>query len=197
MAPQARVMVQREPVRADRTYRLEPLSADSEKLANIDMLSVNKGDRIQYRLFNESDRPVYAAVFSSDNAGRLLVMNSQIENDAGAMSVAIAPGENLSVPSPGTFGWAVSGPIGLGETLIIFSEKPFARTQTAIEEGMQQVRNASPIRVLLNPLSVAQAVLEDLHAASIPGVEKLGISTDDLALDVNVWASLSFVYRVV
>ncbi|MEG3976043.1 caspase family protein [Microcoleus sp. herbarium8] len=197
MAPQAKVMVQREPVRADRTYRLEPMSADSEKSTNIDMLSVHKGDRIQYRLFNESDRPVYAAVFSSDNAGHLLVMNSQIENDPGAMSVAIAPGENLTVPGAGTFGWAVSGPIGLGETLIIFSEKPFTRTQTAIEEGMLQVRNASPIRELLNPLIVAQAVLEDLHNASIPGVEKLGISTDDLALDVNVWASLSFVYRVI
>jgi hypothetical protein len=62
---------------------------------------------------------------------------------------------------------------------------------------MQQTRDALPIRVLLNPLNVARAVLEDLHAASIPGVQKVGISTDDLALDVNVWATLSFVYRVV
>ncbi|MBE9187223.1 caspase family protein [Microcoleus sp. LEGE 07076] len=198
LAPQARVMVQRSPIRGDRTYRLEPLSADSEKSANVDILSVNKGNRIAYRMYNESERPVYAAVFSSDRAGRLLAMNYQSENDAaGGMSRAIAPGENLSVPAAGAFGWEVSGPIGLAETLIIFSENPFARTLAVLEEGMPTVRNASPIRVLLNPLSVAQAVLEDLHAASIPSVQKVGISTDNLALDVNVWASLSFVYRVV
>ncbi|MGB3263371.1 MAG: caspase family protein [Microcoleus sp.] len=198
LAPQARVMVERSPVRGDRTYRLEPLSADSEKSANVDILSVNKGSRIAYRMYNESDRPVYAAVFSSDNAGGLMAMNFQSENDAaGGMSRAIAPGENLSVPTFGAFGLEVSGPIGLAETLIIFSEKPFARTLAALEEGMPPVRNASPIRVLLNPLKVAEAVLEDLHAASIPSVQKVGISTEDLALDVNVWASLSFVYRVV
>ncbi|MBE9093158.1 caspase family protein [Tychonema sp. LEGE 07203] len=198
LAPQARVMVERSPVRGDRTYRLEPLSADSEKSANVDILSVNKGSRIAYRMYNESDRPVHAAVFSSDNAGGLMAMNFQSENDAaGGMSRAIAPGENLSVPTAGAFGLEVSGPIGLAETLIIFSEKPFARTLAVLEEGMPPVRNASPIRVLLNPLKVAEAVLEDLHAASIPSVQKVGISTEDLALDVNVWASLSFVYRVV
>jgi hypothetical protein len=91
----------------------------------------------------------------------------------------------------------VSGPIGLVETQIIFSEAPFDRTLAALEGGMQQVRDAQPIRVLLNPLQVARAVLEDLHAASMTGAMNAGISTDDFALDVNIWATLSFVYRVI
>ena len=95
----------------------------------------------------------------------------------------------------GAVGLAVSGAIGLTETQIIFSVAPFDRTLAAIEAEMQQTRDTLPV-VVLNPLTVARAVLEDLHCASIPSVQKLGISTDDLALDVNVWATLSFVYRV-
>ena len=196
LAPQARAVAQREPVRADRTYRLEPLSAETEKSANIDLLSLKNGSRINYRLYNESDRPVYAAVFAIDSAGRLLAVNSDGLNANGGMSRAIVPGENLSVPAAGAVGLAVSGSIGLAETQIIFSVAPFDRTLAAIAAEMQSTRDTLPV-VLLNPLTVARAVLEDLQAASIPGVQKVGISTDDLALDVNVWATLSFVYRVV
>ncbi len=197
LAPQAPAVAQREPVRAGGDYLLEPLRGEGEKSVKSYILSVKKGDRFQYGLYNESDRPVYFAVFGSDSAGRLSVFGAEGKDSVGGMSRAIAPGENLTVPAAGSIGWAVSGPIGLAETLIIFSESPFARTLAAIEAEMQQTRDAQPIRVLLNPLNVARAVLEDLHAASIPGVQKVGISTDDLALDVNVWATLSFVYRVV
>jgi hypothetical protein len=204
LAPQARAVAQRSPVRAEKSYRLEPLSGESEKSANAHILSMSKSSSSQCILYNDSDRPVYFAVFGSDSAGRLSVLGTEGKDSVAGMSRAIAPGENVTVPAAGAIlfegfanGWAVSGPIGLAETLIIFSESPFAQTLAAIEAEMQQTRDALPIRVLLNPLNVARAVLEDLHAASIPGVQKVGISTDDLALDVNVWATLSFVYRVV
>lgn len=195
--PQARVVAQREPVRAEKSYRLEPLSGESEKSANAHILSMSKSSSSRCILYNDSDRPVYFAVFGSDSAGRLSVLGTEGNDSVAGMSRPIAPGENLTVPAAGAIGWAVSGLIGLAETVIIFSESPFAQTLAAIEAEMQQTRDALPIRVLLNPLNVARAVLEDLHAASIPGVQKVGISTDDWALDVNVWATLSFVYRVV
>ncbi|MEG4442894.1 caspase family protein [Microcoleus sp. AT9_B5] len=197
LAPQAPAVAQREPVRAGGDYPLEPLRGEGEKSVRSHILNVKKGDRLHYGLYNESDRPVYFAVFCTDSAGRLSVLGADSKEAVEEMSRAIAPGENLTVPAAGSSGWAVSGPIGLAETIIIFSESPFDRTLAAIEAEKQQTRDAQPIRVLLNPLNVARAVLEDLHAASIPGVQKLGISTDDLALDVNVWATLSFVYRVV
>ncbi|MEG4421312.1 caspase family protein [Microcoleus sp. LAD1_D5] len=197
LAPQARAVAQREPVRAGGDYRLEPLSGESEKSASAHILCLPQGSRICYRLYNDSVRPVYFAVFCTDSAGRLSVLGAEGKDAVGGMSRAIAPGENVTVPAAGAIGWAVSGAIGLAETFIIFSENPFAQTLAAIEAEMQQTRDALPIRVLLNPLNVARAVLEDLHAASIPGVQKAGISTDDLALDVSVWATLSFVYRVI
>lgn len=197
LAPQALVVAQRSPVRAEKSYRLEPLTGESEKSANFYIQNISQSNRSQCKLYNESDRPVYFAVFCSDSAGRLSVFGTEGQDSVAGMSRPIAPGENLTVPAAGAIGWAVSGPIGLAETVIIFSESPFAQTLAAIEAEMQQTRDALPIRVLLNPLNVARAVLEDLHAASIPGVQKVGISTDDWALDVNVWATLSFVYRVV
>lgn len=195
LAPQARVVAVREPMRADRSYPFVPISTETEKSGSLKMLSLTEGSRIQYRLYNDGDRPVYFVVFSLDSAGRLLVLNPDAKNAVGELPRAIQPGENLSVPGAGAYGWSVSGPIGLVETQIIFSESPFDRTLAALEGGMQQLRDALPIRVLLNPLKVVRAVLEDLHAASIPGVMNAGISTDDFALDVNVWATLSFVYQ--
>jgi hypothetical protein len=197
LAPQAQAVAQRSPVRAEKSYRLEPLSGESEKSAKAHILSMSKSSSSRCILYNDSDRPVYFAVFGSDSAGRLSVLGTEGKDSVAGMSRPIAPGENLTVPAAGAIGWAVSGLIGLAETVIIFSESPFAQTLAAIEAEMQQTRDALPIRVLLNPLNVARAVLEDLHAASIPGVQKVGISTDDWALDVNVWATLSFVYRVV
>ena len=205
LAPQSRVVQERSSVRGDEAEPLEPLSAEIDQSVGVGMLSkrlskrlsLTQGSRIQYRLYNESDRPVYFVVFSLDSAGRLLVLNPDAKHTVGETPGAIEPGGNLSVPGAGAYGSKVSGPIGLVETQIIFSEAPFDRTLAALEGGMQQVRDAQPIRVLLNPLQVARAVLEDLHAASITGAMNAGISTDDFALDVNVWATLSFVYQVI
>jgi len=203
--PQSRVVQERSSVRAAEAEPLEPLSGEIEQSAGFELLSkrvskrlsLTQGCRIQYRLYNESDRPVYFVVFSLDSAGRLLVLNPDAKNTVGETPGAIEPGGNLSVPGDRPYGSTVSGPIGLVETQIIFSEAPFDRTLAALEGGMQQVRDAQPIRVLLNPLQVARAVLEDLHAASMTGAMNAGISTDDFALDVNIWATLSFVYRVI
>ncbi len=197
LAPQAMTVAGRSPVRGVSDDRVSSLRGESEKSGSSGILSVNAGSRLQYRLYNEGDRPVYFMVFGSDSSRRLLVLNSDGETNVPRPVQAIAPGANLSVPQAGAIGWEVSRAIGLSETFIIFSEKPFDRTLSALQGGMQQARDALPIRVLLNPLNVARAVLEDLHAASMAGVQQVGISTDDIALDVNVWATLSFVYRVV
>jgi len=46
-------------------------------------------------------------------------------------------------------------------------------------------------------LNIADAILQDLSRGSQPTLEKMGIITDDLALDINSWATFNFVYRVV
>lgn len=215
LAPIARVLMERSPVRTGRVREpLPPLTADNrDRVGKSNLLDVPGGTRIQYRLQNDSDRPVYFMVFCLDSAGRAIVVNpvrspliATGENTSEwEPQHIIHPGENLSVPAAldadGTginaFGWAIHGPSGLAETQILFSQAPFAQTLAALNGAMLQVRDTQGLRVLLNPLTVAQAVLQDLHHASVSGVQKAGISTDDFALDVNAWATLSFVYRVV
>ncbi len=197
LAPQAETVAQRSPVRGTGDDRVSSRYGESEKSGSLGILSVKAGSLIQYRLYNDGDLPVYFMVFRSDSSGLLLVLNSDGETSVPRPMQTIAPGANLSLPQARAIGQEVSRAIVLAETLIIFSESPFDRTLVALQGGMQQVRDALPIRVLLNPLNVARAVLEDLNAASMTGVKKVGISTDDLALDVSVWATLSFVYRVV
>ncbi|MBC6475692.1 MAG: caspase family protein [Hormoscilla sp. GM102CHS1] len=108
----------------------------------------------------------------------------------------IAPGETLVVPQAAEVEWAVSGPRGLVETKLIFSIAPFTQTQQVIAKSPAARDDSSAM--LLNPLDVAQALLEDLHKASEPSALDLGLSTtDSFALDVNAWATLSFIYKVV
>ncbi|MBC6480424.1 MAG: hypothetical protein GDA56_24285 [Hormoscilla sp. GM7CHS1pb] len=108
----------------------------------------------------------------------------------------IAPGETLVVPQAAEVEWAVSGPRGLVETKLIFSIAPFTQTQEVIAKSPAARDDSSTM--LLNPLDVAQALLEDLHKASEPSASDLGQSTtDSFALDVNAWATLSFIYKVV
>ena len=196
LAPQAETVAGRSPVRGTGDG-LSSRYGESEKSGSLGILSVKAGSLIQYRLYNDGDLPVYFMVFRSDSSGLLLVLNSDGETSVPMPMQTIAPGANLSLPQARAMGPEASRAIVLAETLIIFSESPFDRTLAALQGGMQQVRDALPIRVLLNPLNVARAVLEDLNAASMTGVKKVGISTDDLALDVSVWATLSFVYGVV
>ncbi|OCQ89610.1 peptidase C14 [Oscillatoriales cyanobacterium USR001] len=176
------------------------------------IVNLSVGSRIQYSLYNRSDRPVYFMVFCLDSNGLAIVFNppsppTTTDNDPPDLlsQFAIAPVQalnqsvdpNQTTTPKNTLEWLIHGPSGLVETHILFSHSPFTQTLTALAGEMQQVRDNLSIAILLNPLKVAQAVLQDLHNASMNGVEKVGLVTEDFALDVNAWANLSFVYRVI
>lgn len=177
------------------------------------VITIPAGSRIQYRLNNEGKNPLYFLLFGLDNRGRAYVGGlSEVvalypkqlgdPNDLTQFQEVIeynqiAPGESRTLP------WTISGSgwragSGLAETHIICSSQPFYRTMAALASTMPPRADAQPLTVLSNPLPVAQALMQDLHQASEAGVKLAGISSDNnWALDVNVWATLSFVYRVV
>jgi uncharacterized protein (DUF934 family) len=104
--------------------------------------------------------------------------------------LVIAPGETLTLPQNSVDFQFVYGPGGLAETQLIFSIANFTQTLAAMHPSKTE-----QIGPLLNPMEVAQAVLQDLHNASAIATETL-TSTDTYALEVNAWASLSFIYQV-
>lgn len=199
IVPESRVLMQREPARVAKSR------PPAESRGSVNFSSVAPGTRIQYRLYNDSDQPVYFFVFCLDSAGRALVVNPLLYGGTEtALSPTIRPGESVSVPTANTYGaeaptegWVIHGPAGVAETQVIFSQAPFEQTLATLDGGMQPVRDTHALQVLVNPVKVAQAVLQDLSNASLPAVQKAGVSTEDWSLEVSHWATFSFIYRVI
>lgn len=171
------------------------------------LLPLAAGSRIQFRLENDSDRPLYYLVLGSDSNGNLMVFYTP----SGAITVGesttttiatsaaiIATGETVTLPPTiPTFQWLVRGPDRLVETFLLCSRAPFTQTLTAITASLHPVGNTAALYTVPNPLDVAQAVLQDLHQASDPAAQVAGAPPETWALDMDAWASLRFVYQVV
>ncbi len=168
--------------------------------------TVHIGSRIQYRVENTSDRPVYLMLLglnSSRTAIALFPWQKITEPDSSEAKlllkdVIVAPGETRTVPQTTSgFEWVVQAPASLSETQLIFSTAPFTQTLTTMIAAKHPTAEQHRIQPIINPLEVVQAVLQDLHNASAVKAEVSGTATDSYILDVNNWASLSFVYQVI
>jgi Caspase domain/Domain of unknown function (DUF4384) len=164
------------------------------------------GSRMQYRLQNLSDRPIYLMLVGFNSSGRAIALypwqNSLGVNPSASKppfkDVIISPGETLIVPqSISTAEWMIPGPTAEWEHHVIFSTAPFVQTLIALEAAKSPTTEQQPVGTLLNPLEVAQALLQDLHNASAEKTENQIAATDSYVLNVNNWASLSFIFQAV
>ena len=192
--------MQRETLRAPSRLAQEA----SPPLASQGIPSVLIGSRIQYRVHNDSDRPVYLVLLGLDSSRNAIALlptapvqeTNGSETKPALKDFVISPAQTLTVPQNSVdFEWVVRGPAGLAETQLIFSSANFTQTLAALEAAMHS-KEEEDVGPLLNPLEVAQAVLQDLHQASPVKAESTSTDADTYALDVNDWASLSFVYKV-
>ncbi|MBD0361845.1 MAG: peptidase C14, partial [Coleofasciculus sp. C3-bin4] len=128
------------------------------------------------------------------------------QNEPPLKEAVLAPGETLILPqSLATSDLVVPGPVGLAEIQLICSRAPFTKAIAALEAAGASKGEGERIGDLFNPLEVAQAVMEDLHKASALSTartssytpDSTGTVSDTYALDVNAWATLSFIYQVV
>jgi hypothetical protein len=165
------------------------------------LITIPVGSRIQYRIENTSDQPIYLLILGLDNVGTAI---SAWHNFAEATSPpaapnaipnqpnCIAPRESAHIPllAPNSE-WVIRNPAGLAETYVICSRAPFKQTESllSLNSGDRVLR---PIQ---NFLEVAQAVLQDLHQASDQAAQWVN-SPDSFALDVNAWATFRFIYQV-
>ncbi|MGJ3251770.1 MAG: caspase family protein [Elainellaceae cyanobacterium] len=202
VSPQERIIMQRETIRA-------PWKPPESRLASlfigegaVPTLPVNS--RIQYRLQNYSDRPIYCTFIGLDSNGNAIAVYPALGNSGGGSDTSanlgdsvIEPGEILLVPQASAASeWVVNGSKGLAETFILFSRSPLSLTATALADEIRPVGNVRRPSILANPLKIVQTILQDLHRASIRNRPQLEIPADSYALDVNTWASMNFVYRV-
>ena len=211
VTPESKIVTRRETLGVSDEAKLK---TNIEGVGNFEasngLVTLPIDSRVQCRLYNDSDRPIYFMLFVLDSSGRLLVLDPTISSNQLANTqtsetgLVISPGNSANMPpvvsQPTTtesFGWKLMGPEGLTESLIFCSYQPFKETIATLEGDVRQVRDDRLIKEVLSPLNVAQAMLKDLQSASLSAIESSGLSTDDYALDINSWATLSFVCRVV
>jgi uncharacterized caspase-like protein len=188
------------------TMRTATAQTASTKQANTEsgkLPFVPIGSKIQYRIENTGNQPLYFMLLGlngSRNAIALYPWQKVPETDDNhnhSPDIIIAPGETLILPqSTNGFEWVIQGPDSVSENQLIFSTAPFTQTRKALETDKHLRADRQRIQPLLNPLEVANALLQDLHNASLAPAPTNLATTDSYVLDVNCWASLSFIYQV-
>jgi hypothetical protein len=104
----------------------------------------------------------------------------------------------VTIPSASLGGpFLVRGVGGLAEAHLVCAQEPLIKTVAGLASAMSTKGDGQQLSVLASPLPVAMALLQDLHDNSVAGVGEMGILNDGFVLDMRVWATLSFVYRVV
>ncbi len=200
ISPQEQVLMQRKTLRSP--FITQGAINQQPEQPGIPTLPI--GSRIQFRVQNYSSSPVYFILLGIDSSSGALAfypLVSAPESDTSEVKsllkdTIIAPGETLTIPRPAaSYEWFIQGVSGLAEVFVICSRAPFTQTIAALA-AMSLKGERERIGDLFNPLDVAQAVLQDLHQASGIVPEIIGTSSDIYALDVNAWATLSFVYQV-
>ncbi|MDZ8079267.1 MAG: caspase family protein [Nostoc sp. DcaGUA01] len=163
------------------------------------------GSRMQYRLQNESDRPVYLILLGLKNNQTATAFYSwetppepnTTDDKPLFQEVVIAPGETVTLPKNNAGSeWVIPGPAFFSEQQLIFSVAPFSATLAVLNTAKYPTPDQHPIAPLPKPLDVVQALLQDLHNASFIKTEMNGTAADSYILDVNNWASLSFTFQV-
>ncbi len=155
--------------------------------------SIRIGSKIQYRLSNFGHGPIYVMAMGLRTGGNPIVLYLPEVNNSD-----LFPGETFIFPElSSSFSWVVTGPVGVAELQIICSRSPFNNTFEALKSQGYFFGERKAAVKLSNPLSIAHALLQDLHDASQVSATITGSSFDVYALDVNAWATFSVIYQVV
>lgn len=209
VAPQATVVMQRETLRA--SLAVQGLGeGQNQRIGEATVPSLPIGSRVRYRLENFSDAEVYFMLLGFDAGGNAIALYQMrslapaLDNPPTLVDAVIAPGKSLRLPqSVVTADWVISGPSGLAEMQLICSRAPFKSAIAILELSRNLKQESEQIGDLLNPLDVAQAILQDLHSGSAMLTTDTTVPdattpvSDAYSLNVNAWATLSFIYQVV
>lgn len=179
-----------------------PIAPKADKTNKV--LTIPSGTSIQYRLSNGDTVPIYALLVGFNGgtfafASYALDGGSSAERQPLLNPLMIQPGASVILPVAAQV-WKASGFAGLNKTFIICTRQPLIQTLAAQMKGMKSMLpNISPgFALVLNPLAIAQAILADLHQASLSTTSALGITDKNIwALNVQEWATLEFVYTTV
>jgi len=164
------------------------------------------GTKIQYRLENISNNPLYCLLLGVDSGANLIGLYAPDSSTVVDPSQSTKPVKNLQlapkqtriVPQQNTaYDWQIRGPAGLAEIYVIATCKPMTETLKVLSQIPESKGQGERMIDLPEPLKVVHALQQDLQAASNVSQEITGLDESVYALNVNLWATLSFVYEIV
>ncbi len=164
---------------------------------------LSRGSEISFSLNNYGDRLLYAillGVDSDSNIFALYTSEKPTTEDATVQltNIAIPPEAKVVVPESATsWKWMVSDSIGITQVYAIFATQPFEQTLTALAAQQNLKLDREQVLNVPRPVEVAQALLQDLHAASFVTKDIIEANANVYALNTNNWATLNFTYEVV
>jgi hypothetical protein len=172
----------------------------------IAMPTIPVGSRLQYKIENLSDRPIYLILVglnNNQNAFAFYPWEVFPQTDIPPtkpqlIEIMIPPGKTIKIPDNQPIaGWLLPTRYTFCEHQIIVSSAPFTETLTALAIAKYPTTDQQAISPIINPLEVAQAILQDLHNASKINTDISVPTPDTYILDVNNWASLNFSFQIV
>jgi hypothetical protein len=180
----------------------EPIAPPKADKTN-KVLTIPNGTSIQYRLRNGDTVPIYALLVGF-NGGTFAFASDALDGGSAERQplfnpLVIQPGGSVVLPVAAQV-WKASGFAGLNKTFIVCTRQPLIQTLAVQTKGTKSMLpNISPgFAPLTNPLAIAQAILADLHEASLSTTLALGITGKNVwALNLQEWATLEFVYTTV
>ncbi len=200
----SRVVIQRETLRNLSLEKSSRKSLTTQTSTNpIPIVPI--GSMIQYRVQNQGDRPLYLMLLGLKNnrtaiafyPWQTLEESNIAETQPMLKPVVIAPGETVTIPQTAAVtGLMVSGPAYECEYQLILSTAPFSKTLAALETAKFPTADRQFISTLVNPLEVAQALLQDLHNTNTIKAPMNSTTSESYVLNVNNWASLNFSFQV-
>ncbi|MFM6752729.1 MAG: caspase family protein [Dolichospermum sp.] len=168
--------------------------------------TISVGSLVQYKIDNLSDRPLYLILLALNNnqsafafyPWQVFPPNNISPHKPQLTEILIPPGKTVKIPdNQPTPGWLVPTLPTFCQHQIILSTNPFKETLTALATAKYPTTDQQAISPLVNPLKVAQALLQDLHNSSKVEDGINPTTSDAYLLDVNNWASLNFSFQVV
>ena len=189
------------------TLRLSsPNSQQIQTVTSQKIPAIAANSQIQFRVKNTNEKPIYGILVGMDAAGNAIAFSSpqplskgqdNSRKDNLLKDLLVESGETLAIPNLSTARMKARGPMGVAQMHLIVSYSPFEETLKAINSTQRLKMEEEQVVYLEKPLTVAKAILEDLHRGSAVDSEVTGSASDVYALDVRAWASLSFVYQIV
>ncbi len=162
----------------------------SQKLKEL-VVNIPLGSEISLKITNNSQDDIYVFLLGTNSSGKAIAYFCPEVS-------LISPGKSNILPENSSpLKWIVNAAKGLGQLILICSQSPFSETLLKLYDSTSVKPDREEVVTIDEPVIISKTLLQDLHQGSKVSSNLINNLTDVYALDINTWATFSFVYQIV